>query len=747
MGKNMKKYLFLICIIVCLITGCSSAETTNPEAINQTTNAPVITATLAPTATATPFPTATPVPTELPTPSPEPTATPTPSPTPLPSIYDNLTETSDPGLYSYNLEQKDCVTMASYKVDDRLLLTVLEDYYHTPDIISINPVTGDSKKLTTDFTSYCYNIQTFSNDSFAVVNLENSHVDVYDKELSPLTQADVPFSLRYAGSSYSYSGKYIYNIDYDKEEVVQYDLYTGELRLIIGKDLPVSYDQVYISALSEDDSYILLGTYQEDLDFNSIYINLENGEYTCYSVTPAALNFSPDRTKCLKTVSVDGYYTTEYYCFEEALPAIIRPEDYDSYFTPENLISTVEFENSSEYWGGKYDWINDRYITTHFIFSTTSLIAYNCYDLNTGKPVSNCVASIETLSSQMEFELYPELGMISINGIKDDEAAVYFWNYMEDDISSAFYTRLDIIPEYIDNHRKELEEKYNINFYLGGEIALTDFDYRVTPSKDFRTMDRVLDIVDKALGNYPADFFEQIKTGSTKTLGIYLCAGFEKTNDSQIDTAMALASEMGYERYLVLDINYESEIERTMYHEISHWIDHTISNLATKNPELKGFEDEWLALNPEDFTYDFDYNGPKSNKKYLFTLDTRVENKCYFIDDYSMTFPTEDRARIFEYMMVYDGCDYYSSQAMREKVRFYFDYIRKAFNTDGWPEETSWERNLRLLEEYYTGNTELSIEEIYPPETYFDVPEDAVFDPYGFNLWEHDYYYDPYAVG
>lgn len=746
--KKLSSVLFIL--IACMITGCSSSEKPNSAAgPSQTaTEAPKATATIAPTATL--APTASPAPTATPTPSPEPTATPTPSPTPLPSIYDNLTDTDDSGLYYYNLEQKNCITMNSYKVDDRLLLSYLEDYYHTPELVSINPVTGDENSLTTGFTSYCYFIQTFNNGTFALIDMSDDHIDIYDKELSLLSALDVTFPLGDSGIIYSPSGQFIYHFDYGKDELVQLDIYTGNTKTILGKDFPALLYNCYIATIGDDDSYLILSSYDEDVEFTSCYVDIESGEYFPFDSSPANLYFSPDRTKCLKTLSSyeENIHTADYYIFEEAVPQLSDPALYEEYFTEEHLMSTVKFENSSEIWGGKIDWINDCYISSKYIFSTTSLIEFNCYDLNSGALRSNCVADTETFSGQMDFELYPELGMLSTNGCVNEDMAVYFWNYLDDDISAASYTRLNVLPKYLDEHRKQLEEKYNIYIYLGSEIGLTEFGYRVQPTNDFKQMDYVLGQIDEALGHYPEGFLDQIKIGDIKTLGIYLCEGFEKVSDYQIGDAIALASEMGYERFLVLDINYSSQMEQNIYHEISHWIDRTINNMAIGNPELRDYEEEWKTLNPKDFSYDYDYNGPKAALKYIYTVNPIGGNKCYFTDDYSLTYPTEDRARMFEYIMEYNGNDYYSSPNLRAKAHFYFDYIRKAFNTDNWPEETEWEYKLRILDEYYAGNTDVSFADIYPVEEYEEIPDDAIFDPYAFDRWSYGYDdYDPYAVG
>jgi hypothetical protein len=56
-----------------------------------------------------------------------------------------------------------------------------------------------------------------------------------------------------------------------------------------------------------------------------------------------------------------------------------------------------------------------------------------------------------------------------------------------------------------------------------------------------------------------------------------------------------------------------------------------------------------------------------------------------------LSYPTEDRARIFESVM----CDYYDidfnkAPRIKAKLNYYADAIREAFDTTGW-EEMPWE--------------------------------------------------------
>jgi hypothetical protein len=67
---------------------------------------------------------------------------------------------------------------------------------------------------------------------------------------------------------------------------------------------------------------------------------------------------------------------------------------------------------------------------------------------------------------------------------------------------------------------------------------------------------------------------------------------------------------------------------------------------------------------------------------------------AYFVDGYAMTFPTEDRARLFENVMRDDQwVDWESCPRLREKLNYYAQCIRACFDTTGW-EDVPWEQYL-----------------------------------------------------
>lgn len=66
----------------------------------------------------------------------------------------------------------------------------------------------------------------------------------------------------------------------------------------------------------------------------------------------------------------------------------------------------------------------------------------------------------------------------------------------------------------------------------------------------------------------------------------------------------------------------------------------------------------------------------------------------YFDSDYSMTYPTEDRATRFVAAMTQAPL-LEESPGMQKKLDYYAQCIRDCFDTEGWPEVVHWELVLK----------------------------------------------------
>ncbi|MBO7401869.1 MAG: hypothetical protein J6U10_02640, partial [Lachnospiraceae bacterium] len=346
------------------------------------------------------------------------------------------------------------------------------------------------------------------------------------------------------------------------------------------------------------------------------------------------------------------------------------------------------------------DWERQVLITTATLRSSNdAIVEFKCYSMSTGKLLSDCAVRA-TCFKYGKCALDVKNGLVYLAGntkAPDGSTAgcVFVWDYINDgveDKSDVFVKQTVITHKFSDRIealRKRIEEKFNVYVYLGYEVAdanFTGYDVSVC-TREWETL-LTLEQIEKVLGDYPDGFFEQLKNSGKKTLGIYLNGGMHGNDDYSVNTASGLALVIGYERALMVDVNYLGDLAGTMYHEITHWIDQTIHD-AENSGRHEGFEEGFAALNPIEDYYQNSYADFNGNEDYTY-LSAPSYDEVYSIDSYARTYPTEDRARLVEYLMDDGkGWSLYHCPNLMKKYDYYFSVIRETFDTTGWPEKTS----------------------------------------------------------
>ena len=204
-----------------------------------------------------------------------------------------------------------------------------------------------------------------------------------------------------------------------------------------------------------------------------------------------------------------------------------------------------------------------------------------------------------------------------------------------------------------------------------------------------------LDTLDFAFSKYPEGFFEQLKHDSYTSIEIHVQGALAKdiSTEDTIYISQAFVSYEDSKIILAMDgrgdyyENINPILEQAIYHEVSHMIDRKLEFYSQYNADSSAYsEDGWCSLNPAGFVYSYDYNTCYDAYK--------PEYRAYFVDDYSCSFSTEDRARIMEYAAIGSTDTFINKPGLIEKLDYYCNGIRDAFDTTGWPEETIWEETL-----------------------------------------------------
>lgn len=232
----------------------------------------------------------------------------------------------------------------------------------------------------------------------------------------------------------------------------------------------------------------------------------------------------------------------------------------------------------------------------------------------------------------------------------------------------------------------QIGETYGVTVLIADQCK-TDFDsyttYQVT---DENAITLALDSLERVLSAYPEGFLDQLRFGHVRGIEISLTGGLTNASESLGDYGYAAFTQPVNGKYImVMDIFQTNDAN--FYHEFSHIIDSRLNQDACYRTDALFSEETWLGLSPEDGTYTYSY--AEWPDIYENGLDQ------YYIDDYSRTFPTEDRARIMEYAMMDWDWTFDTYPHIREKLDFYARCIRDSFDTTGWAAVTPWEKPLQ----------------------------------------------------
>lgn len=251
------------------------------------------------------------------------------------------------------------------------------------------------------------------------------------------------------------------------------------------------------------------------------------------------------------------------------------------------------------------------------------------------------------------------------------------WNYTafppesEESCLEPYYTRdnPDISGQAACRAQAQaLGKKYGITVRLFDEAAQTaPWDYRFTPAYRTDKTQWALENLGDALAAFPEGFLEALKQ-DWDDLTVCIVDSIRGTAESgSLDSAEGLQFQNGTHYYIALAPGDEDSLKHTLFHEFSHLID---SRVLTKTSAY----DNWNDLNPQSFAYSLDVNADMTPYKALLAGPDRA-----FVDDYAMTFPAEDRARIFECACTAGNEDLFASPILQAKLRQICAAIRQAF--------------------------------------------------------------------
>jgi hypothetical protein len=222
-----------------------------------------------------------------------------------------------------------------------------------------------------------------------------------------------------------------------------------------------------------------------------------------------------------------------------------------------------------------------------------------------------------------------------------------------------------------------------LDIRIAEQCALDYSHYQADALTDPNLVRNALNTLELAFSSYPDNFLRQLPFGDLQQIRIELVTNLrgQENMDTHPEFVGGFA-QTASDHYLIVFDSLSLDTQ-TVYHEFSHVIDkHLLWDTTLRSQALFG-EDTWLSLQPEGFRYAYSYTDmPDAIAAY--------ENSGYFVSNYAMTFPTEDRATLMSLIMS-DKTVLQENPGMAEKMRYYAACIRDCFDTEGWPERTLWE--------------------------------------------------------
>lgn len=273
--------------------------------------------------------------------------------------------------------------------------------------------------------------------------------------------------------------------------------------------------------------------------------------------------------------------------------------------------------------------------------------------------------------------------------------SLYIWEY-SDAPYELLETGIHTVTEMERQNRAyadALEEKWDISICYGEEVtALMPYDYNATILTDTQVISQKLRELSDILDSYPGGFFTELPYGDYDHFEISLCAGLSPTGSEGINTAIAISNTRGSVLMTVFDVVNSDFFEQTFAHELFHLMERRIDQI---DPSLL---EGWSSLTPGgDGAYYFSYhdeNGVEINDVSNTWYGEFDAELVYFVDAYSKSYPTEDRARIFEYLVGNDGDPFFSdSPVLMAKAERLCEIVRLTFPSVAAADEVAWEGN------------------------------------------------------
>lgn len=427
----------------------------------------------------------------------------------------------------------------------------------------------------------------FENDLIKVISKNNINIHTFEKNLKSISK--IVKNIK----SYDVYGEYNNEI-----------LYTKDNKIYINDKL---YDEVLKTCNKATDI-----TYKDN---SFIYFDNEELNIRCiYNINKRTTDYIDDYNV---EIINDGYFL---YNNDDIL---VKKDNEKKYFLDsKNELDNLKINNDG----------------TKLLTFNKELKELKIYDLENNKILNKINLELNT-KEYILLQILNDLAYIVVtDGTSYD---LYVWDYNKNVINENMKERnISKIESYELVNKIKNSFNVNINIYDKGIRYFNDF--YALPSNDIElTLDRLKETYE-VLNYFNKDFFDKFNINDNLGIEIYLTGKVSPSNlETQISNPSAYSLVMNKTYIIALNINTK-EYKKTLCHELMHTIENNMLYLYENKIIEKPFN-KWNTLNPKNFDYNNSYTD-ETNEEYTISNNKDI----YFIDSYSKTYPSEDRARIFE---------------------------------------------------------------------------------------------------
>lgn len=293
------------------------------------------------------------------------------------------------------------------------------------------------------------------------------------------------------------------------------------------------------------------------------------------------------------------------------------------------------------------------------------------YDLNTGIKTAQVILPDHTALTDVVCD-GDNLWLLA-------DKVLYRWNVEGSSVqdktvyTSQMYTEEAPDVEGLEKCRSradEMEDRYGFTLELYRQAQESGSRFGAKTEFQTASISQALDVVEKVLSKLPEGFLEI-------------------TGDVRVSLVRSMAdgqtSEIYWQGGACHIILAGTDVEEALMLGIGNAVDTRVLG--------NSFDyDTWNELNPWwfDYTYDYKENLERNNPENCLEGSNR-----YFTDEVAMSYPTEDRARLFANALMDDNGEMFEANPIQKKLRAICIAIREAYDYQKDTQIFTWEQYLK----------------------------------------------------